>query len=49
MEHDFEGVGEPRSKEIIEGGLERKIPGWVSMQEGKNKISTHTCRPLPSG
>jgi hypothetical protein len=25
------------------------IPGWVSMQEGQNIISTHTCRPLLSG
>jgi hypothetical protein len=37
MEHDFEGVGEPRSKEIVEGGLERKIPDWVSTQEGETK------------
>jgi hypothetical protein len=49
MEHNFEGVGEPRSKEIVEGGLERNIPGWVSTQEGRNKISTHTHRLLPSG
>jgi len=37
MEHDFERVGEPRSKEIVEGGLERKIPDWVSTQEGETK------------
>jgi hypothetical protein len=49
MENDFEGVGEPRSKEIVEGGLERNIPGWVSTQEGKHKISAHTRIPLPSG
>jgi hypothetical protein len=30
MEHDFEGVGEPRSNEIIEGGLEKNISGWVN-------------------
>jgi len=49
MELYFEGVGEPQSKEIVKGGLERKIPGWVSTQEGRNKISSHTRRLLPSG
>jgi hypothetical protein len=41
MERDFERVGEPQSKEIVEGGLERKIPGWVSTHERRNKISDH--------
>jgi hypothetical protein len=49
VEHDFEGVGEPRSKEIIEGGLERNIPGWVRKKEGRNIISSHIRIPLPSG
>jgi len=35
MERNFEGVGKPQSKEIIEGGVERKILDWVSTQEGE--------------
>jgi hypothetical protein len=48
MERDFEGISKPRSKEIVEGGLERNISGWVSRQEGRKKISAHTRRILPS-
>jgi hypothetical protein len=42
MDHDFEGVGEPRSKEIVEGELERKITYWVSTHEGETESQTIT-------